>query len=174
MKEEWKEIKGFENLYAVSNLGRIKSLYRKRITGGVLRERILHPGINRHGYCSVSLCKDGVIRQYKIHRLVAMAFIPNPQNYPIINHKNEIKTDNRVENLEWCDSSYNINYGGCIEKLKKNKFHPIRQMNENCKFVAIFPSAKQAGRELSLDYRAICKCANGRQKTCGGFKWEWV
>lgn len=173
MKEQWRKINGFEN-YMISSLGRVKSLPRGMFNGGKIKERFLKPGINKHGYCSVSLCEKGKITQCKIHRLVAMAFIPNPNGLPIINHKNEIKTDNRVENLEWCDYSYNVNYGGCVEKLKKIKYHPIIQIDKNRNFVTTFQSAKQAGRDLGLDYRSICKCANGKQKTCGGYGWKWA
>ena len=174
MKEEWRPILGYEESYAVSSIGRVKSISRKRANGATLKEKLLQPGINKYGYCSVSLCKNGLIKQYKIHRLVAIAFLPNPKELPLINHKNEIKNDNRVENLEWCDWRYNTNYGNCINQLKSQHINPIVQMDLLGNFVTKYPSAKEAGRTLKIDYRNICKCANGRYKTCAGFVWKWL
>ena len=106
--EEYKEIKGFEGLYEVSNEGNVRSLKRNII---------LNPIIVGSGYHHVCLCKDGNHYPKRINRLVAEAFIPNPDNLPCVNHKNEIKTDNRVENLEWCDYQYNCNYGTRNERI---------------------------------------------------------
>ena len=103
-KEIWKDIKGFEGHYQVSNFGRVKSIkFRK--------ERILKPANNGCGYLYVNLSKNGKYNIYLIHRLVALIFISNPNNLPEINHRDEDKTNNKVENLEWCDRKYNMNYG---------------------------------------------------------------
>lgn len=105
--ETWKDIKGYEGLYQVSNLGRVKSLNYNH-TGNV---KVISSRVCNSGYLRVQLHKDGVRKKLLIHRLVAEAFIPNPLNLPEVNHKDEDKTDNRVENLEFCDRTYNINYG---------------------------------------------------------------
>lgn len=105
--EVWKDIEGFEGLYEVSSLGRIKTLHYY----GGNQTRILKLQSDKNGYLTVGLHKGGVTYQKKVHRLVAIAFIPNPENLPQVNHKDEDKENNCVENLEWCTSKYNVNYG---------------------------------------------------------------
>ena len=107
----WKDIPGYEGLYKVSNTGKIFS---------VLTNRELSVIQKKDGYTCISLCdKDHNKKQYRIHQLVAKAFIPNPNNLPMINHKNEIKNDNRVENLEWCTAQHNASYGTCPERISE-------------------------------------------------------
>lgn len=100
--EEWKAIPGYEGLYEVSNKGNVRN---------VRRNTLLRLPKNNNRYIRVSLCKNGIKTGLTVHRLVAGAFIPNPDNLPEVNHKDEDKTNNRVENLEWCDHKYNMNYG---------------------------------------------------------------
>lgn len=107
----WKDIPGYEGLYKVSNTGKIFSCVTKRELSVIQK---------KDGYTCISLCdKDHNKKQYRIHQLVAKAFIPNPNNYPFINHKNEIKNDNRVENLEWCSIKYNSSYGSAPKKISE-------------------------------------------------------
>jgi hypothetical protein len=117
--EVWKEIEGFEGLYEVSTEGRVRGIdrYVKSSNGGLnlWKGKELKQCL-RNGYKAVHLCKDGKHKSYYVHRLVAIAFIDNPDNLPQINHKNENRTDNRIENLEWCSAFYNINYGDRTEK----------------------------------------------------------
>lgn len=119
LTEEWRGIEGYEGMYQVSNLGRVKSLARVIIRSdgkpNPVNEKILKHGITK-GYCSVVLCKDGKKKMYKVHRLVAMAFLSNPHNLPEVNHKDENKKNNCVDNLEWCTPKYNTNYGTCSER----------------------------------------------------------
>ncbi len=119
--EEWRPVVNYEGLYEVSNFGRIKSLSRfmnnKHGGKSLLKERIIRPAISQKGYLCVALSKDCKMKSFTVHRLVAEAFIPNPNNLLQINHRNEIKTDNSVWNLEWCDNEYNCNYGKHNEKL---------------------------------------------------------
>ena len=112
--EEWRDIEGYEGLYQISNLGRVKSFPRPTTPGGILK-------INKRkdGYCSVMLCKNGKTKRFSVHRLVAQAFIPNPNNLPIINHKDENPSKNIVDNLEWCDYEYNNNYGTLPKRLSE-------------------------------------------------------
>ena len=119
MNEEWRDIEGYEGLYQVSNLGRVKSLNCRGHKGCI---GILTPRFDGKGYEMVALYKEGKARNTKVHRLVAQAFIPNPNNYPQVNHKDEDKTNNCVDNLEWCDTQYNNTYGTRIERMLKTKY----------------------------------------------------
>lgn len=125
MGEIWKDIVDYEGIYQVSNLGNVRSI----VADEHYRSRILKPHSNGRGYLFVRLWKDKKGKAFLIHRLVALAFIPNPNNYPHVNHKSEVKTDNNVENLEWCTAKYNSNYGTCVERL-------IATRNERKRFVA--------------------------------------
>lgn len=120
VREEWKDIVGYENLYQVSNLGNVKSLdkviMRKHGERLTVRGRVLKPMITK-GYCYVRLTDCGNWKNERIHRLVAQAFIPNPNNLPEVNHKDENKLNNRADNLEWCTHNYNLNYGQRAKKF---------------------------------------------------------
>lgn len=168
MTEIWKTIKDYPN-YQVSNLGRVKSLNYLR-TG---KEKIMKNYKDRGGYLKVDLHKEGKIKKYYIHRLVASAFIPNPNNLPQVNHRNEIKTDNRVENIEWCTAQYNTNYGTRIERMAKAKSIPILQFNKDGKLVRKWDSVIQIEKEMGFDSSSIIKCCKGKLKTCGSFIWRY-
>lgn len=124
MIEEWRPISGYEGLYEVSSYGRVKSLKRPfENNGGIqwTKERILSPGKSKLGYLIVNLCCNGKVCQNYVHRLVAQTFVPNPENLTEVNHKDEDKANNIVDNLEWCDHSYNINYGTRQERSINTK-----------------------------------------------------
>lgn len=113
MEEIYKDIKGYEGLYQVSNYGRVKSLNYRR-TG---KERLLKQILHTNGYFYVRLYKSN--KWFSIHRLVAETFIPNPENLPCVNHKDEVKTNNHVDNLEWCTNEYNLNFGSRNERISE-------------------------------------------------------
>lgn len=122
MIEEWRTIVGYEGLYEVSNTGQIRSFdrYVKYSNGRIHlhKGKVLSPIKDKDGYLQVNLCYNGKIHQIKIHRLVAQAFLSNPDNLPYVNHKDEVKTNNSVDNLEWCDVKYNNNYGSRKDKAR--------------------------------------------------------
>lgn len=124
--EEWKPIEGYENYYEISNYGRIKSLPHKWVGFGKninckTKSKIRITKTNKTGYEQVVLFKNGTSKTFLVHRLVAMAFIPNPDNLPCVNHKDCIKTNNFVSNLEWCSYEYNNTYSNRIEKAIKRR-----------------------------------------------------
>ena len=164
--EIWKDIEGYEGLYQVSNLGRVKSLKFGK-------ERIFKGTKNEGGYLQVTLYKEEKIKKYCIHRLVAQSFIPNPNNLPEINHIDEIKANNRVENLEWCDRKYNINYGSHNERMIKTNSIPILQFSKTGDFIKKWDSGTQIERELGFDNGNICSCCKEKLKLAYGYKWGY-
>ena len=171
--EIWKDVVGYEGLYMVSNLGRIKSLGNDRTR----KDKILNPIKNRNGYLKVSLCKNGKQKAYYIHRLVAQAFVQNDSLFNTdINHKDENPLNNNAENLEWCDRSYNINYGTRNERCaKSNTNNPKRSKKVLCVETGIvYKSVNEVERQTGLAYQSICACCNGRQKSCGRLHWKYA
>ena len=121
MIEEWRPIEGYEGLYEVSNTGQVRSLDRyvkNNYSYRLQKGKVLSPEKNKDGYLLVSLCCNGKQNLRTVHRLVAQAFIPNPNNLPQVNHKDENKSNNRVDNLEWCDQAYNNLYGTRQERYR--------------------------------------------------------
>ena len=125
MIEEWRPIVGYEGLYEVSSYGRVRSLdmYVKARYGNyrLHKGKVLSPGKDTNGYLKVNLCCNGKHKVISVHRLVAQTFILNPDNLPEVNHKDEDKSNNRVDNLEFCDRKYNVNYGSRKDKVKDTK-----------------------------------------------------
>lgn len=174
LKEEWRDIEGYEGKYQVSNLGRVKSLdrYRKYKDSvpnslALVKGKMLKGKIDKDGYIEYALCtgKHKQLKYYRAHRLVAQAFIPNPNNYPIINHKDENKSNNRVDNLEWCTNQYNIEY---------SRAKPILQFDKNWNYLNRWKSCAEIERKLGLDHRSIQRCCVGKMKSRGGFKWGYA
>lgn len=153
----WKEISGYEGLYEVSNTGLVRSLW-------LGKKRIISPG-NCHGYLRVGLYKDGKIKNMQVHRLVAEAFLPNPNKLETINHIDEDKTNNNVSNLEWMSRGDNARYS-------HNK--PVVQLDKNGNVVATFPSSIEAERQTGINRGNICTCCRGRLKSAGGYIWRYA
>lgn len=171
--EVWKDVVGYEGTYMVSNLGRVRGMYGK----------ILRPLVRQHGYLSVFLYGKGdnarKYKQFSIHRLVAEAFIENPNGYAEVNHLDEDKTNNRADNLEWCDRKYNTNYG-TTQKRRADKIRngprskPIDQLDLRGNYIATYPSMAEIKRTLGYEQSAICFAAQGKFSQAYGYKWRYA
>jgi len=166
MLEIWRDIKNYEGIYEVSNLGRIKSISRN---GTIKENRILKPN-KVMGYSQVGLQKYGTRKYKKIHRLVAEAFIPNPENKKEVNHKDGNKTNNCVDNLEWVTTSENQLHS--YYELKNN-IKSVIQLSLNNEIIKEWESIAKVEQELKISNADICKCCKGKRKTAGGYKWKY-
>ena len=162
--EIWRDVVGYEGLYKVSNLGNVK----KCLSG-----RILKSSNDKYGYKQIHLCKNGVQKTYKVHRLVAQAFLPNPNNLPQVNHKDENKLNNNVSNLEFCTNYYNRHYGTCIERMAKAHKKPILQYNKNENLLNEYPSIIDASKNTGINAGDICSVCKGKKKYAGGYVWRY-
>lgn len=151
-----KDITGYEGLYAVTSCGKVYS-YRS--------EKFLKPKKTRQGYLAVQLSKNSKYKEFTIHRLVAEAYIDNPNNLPVVNHKNEDKTKNYVGNLEWCTSEYNNSYG--IHTTLNNSVYCV-ELDKT------FDSVNQAAKAFNLYRNSIISVCKGRSKTAAGYHWKYV
>ena len=179
-KEVWKDIKDYEGLYQVSNLGNVKSIDKiiKRKNGieQHFKEKIINKWNSNYAY--VNLSKNGKGKTYTIHRLVAQAFIDNPNNYPCVNHKDENKKNNNVNNLEWCDYKYNNNYNFKMNKIRDKLINgklskKVIQYDMNDNLIKLWKSTMQIERCLNYKNQSISNCCKGKQKTAYGYKWKY-
>ena len=161
--EIWKEIKGYEGLYQVSNYGRIKNKFK-----------ILKQKRNKFGYLVLRLSKNNKKKDFLVHRLVAQAFIENKDNLPQVNHKDENKQNNNITNLEWCSSSYNINYGNRNKKVSNKISKKVAKYNLEGNLIKIYNSMTEAQEENDIWHSRIGKCCRDKSKTAGGYKWRYV
>lgn len=199
MIEIWKDIPGYEGKYQVSNRGEVKSLnYR-----GSGELKLLKQNTDKNGYKQVSLYKNGKRKNHFVHRLVAMAFLPNPNNLSIVNHKDENPSNNNVNNLEWCTQEYNLNYGTRNERASKSKkgksfseehkkklseslkgkykgkdspnAKPILMYDREGNFIRRFDCIRDANEYFGKDRdcSSICNCLKGRTKTIYGFIFKY-
>lgn len=181
-KQCWRDIEGYEGLYQVSNTGRVRSLNYGR-TG---KTKVLKQSTDKGGYKNVNLHKSGKYKTCKIHRLVAQAFIPNPNDLPEVNHIDENKANNQVSNLEWCDRTYNCNYGtykqrvsealkGKHEGKNNPRAKPVLMFTLDGKFIRKFDCVADANEFLDKDRRSknIYICTRGKTKTAYDYIWKY-
>ena len=173
-KEIWKDIEGYENLYQISNFGRIKSLSGFFHDEYVEREKILNSTtISNAGYQSVQLQKNGEGKRFLVHRLVAQAFIPNPHNLPQINHKDENVHNNYFANLEWCDNNYNLNYGTHNKNMSKTLSKRINQYSLDGQLIKSWDTINDASTELKCSKAFIRElCTTGTARKCYRHKFD--
>lgn len=182
-EEIWKPIRGYDNIYEVSNLGRVRRIANIDKNNEIIKlrkERIIKPFLRKDGYLSVSLSIHGKVEKKLLHRLVAEAFLQNPDNLPIINHKDEIRTNDNVDNLEWCTYSYNITYGNARVKwlskvINGTKSKPVCQFDKDGNLIKEYPSAHEAARQLNITVSGIISCCLNYKKynKCGGYLWKY-
>lgn len=169
--EEFKDIEGYEGIYQISNLGNVKSLKFGK-------EKILKPVKNIKGYLYVNLRKNGKMKSMRVHRIVAQEFIENPLNLPEVNHIDENKENNKIDNLEWCDRKYNVNYGTMIERMSKTLTNrndqsiKIDQFTKDGRFIKTWCSSREAERN-GYRHGDIIKCCKGRRYSANGYIWRY-
>ena len=161
--ETWKKIAGYEGMYEVSDLGRVKSLKHGK-------EKILKPQKINNGYLLVDLYKDGHKKQKYIHRIVAEAFIQNPQCLETVNHRDEVKTNNAASNLEWMSPADNVAYSQ--PQLAKRSVQMFDK--KTGELLATYPSTHEAERITGIDHSHISKCCLGKRKSVGGYVWRYA
>lgn len=171
MSEIWKDVAGYEGLYQVSDQGRVRSLWFGEV-------RILKLRDKGNGYLCVRLYRNGTMKDNYVHRLVAKAFIPNPSNFPVINHKDEDKTNNAVDNLEWCTVEYNQNYGTCRTRIVAKLLNgpcakAVLQYDKSGNLIREWPSTKEVQRQTGFGQNHISRCCLGKYKSAYGYIWRF-
>ena len=176
--EIWKDVKGYEGLYQVSDMGRVKSLERtvtrKNGRKQTIRERILKPRTNQDGYLQVTLYNNGnKIKRFLVHRLVCEAFHENTENKPCVNHIDEDKTNNTASNLEWCTYEENNNHGSRNARMAKALSIPVGQYTTEGVLVKVWQSTHEVERQLGFGSSYISAVARGKRKTAYGYVWKY-
>ena len=175
MREEiFKDIEGYEGLYQISNLGRVKSL-NYRHTG---KEKIIKVGKHKDGYLTVCLYKEGAKKYYTVHKLVGNAFLSNPHGFKEVNHIDEDKTNNCADNLEWCSRSYNCSYNGRAKKAGKKIAEklgkPVIAISKESGLIMEYESIREAERLTGVYHQNIIACCKGKYKSAGNFYWYYA
>nr|WP_312578233.1 NUMOD4 domain-containing protein [Sedimentibacter sp.] len=169
MQEIWKDVKGYEGLYQVSNLGRIKSI-RNNI---ILKQRL-----DKDGYCIINLSNNGMQKHYRVHRLVAETFITNDNAKPQVNHLDGNKTNNYTSNLEWVTGKENLHHairnGLFTEDMMICKPRKVNQLDMNGNKLKLFNSLREAQRVLDIAHSNISVACSNPNKSAGGYKWKYA
>lgn len=182
MQEKWKDIEGYEGLYQVSNIGRIKSLERYKKNHSKMKkveEKILAQTKDKNEYFTVLLSRDGKSKRFKVHRLVANAFIINTDGLLEVNHKNGIKTDNKLENLEWCSRNENMQHASKMNLMKPciGNNNPLSktiiQYDKDMNKIAEYGCIREIERKTRYRNQNISHCCNGKFKTAYGYIWRF-
>ena len=182
MLEVWKDIPNYEGLYQISNLGNVKSLcFGARNIRKSNIVKLLHQSPNNLGYHKVQLYKDGKSKMFYVHRLVALSFIPNPDNKPQINHKDGNKDNNTVDNLEWATSKENLNHA-ITSGLRtstprlgiKAKPRKINQYDKRGNYVATHYGIAETAQLFNVSYKSLQSCLSGHHKSSGGYVWRYA
>lgn len=160
--ETFVKIDGFEK-YEVSNLGKVRNMKSGRV---------LKPYLNRNGYLGHCLCENNKIKYLYLHRIIAIAFIDNPEEKTCVNHIDENKLNNDLSNLEWCTVRENNIYGTRIKRIAEKHFEKVIQLDLNDNILNVFKSMKQAEQETGVFASNISSCCNGKIKSAGGYKWR--
>lgn len=177
--ENIKDIPSYNGLYEITTSGivyRKEETYINNLGNKCVRKRREIKSRNNYGRRVVTLCKDGKTKDHFVHRLVAETFIPNPNNYSMINHKDENPSNNNVDNLEWCDNAYNQNYGTCPQRKAKSEPNrkPVVQVIDD-KNIIIYESARYAASIVGSDHTNIIRCCKGIvNKSVKGYKWRFA
>ena len=175
--EIWKDIEGYEGYYQVSNHGRVRSQDRTVVfsDGHVhyYKTKLMTLCPDKDGYLLVCLRKNGLKSTPKVHRLVANAFVQNPENLPIINHKDHNRANNHFSNLEYCTTKYNVTYKDAVRKRAVQRAKPVIQLTLDGCFVNEYESASEASRQTGFNRGHICDCARGERPMAHGFLWRW-
>ena len=187
MEEIWKPIKGFENLYEISNFGNVRSLDKlvkaKNNSNRLVKGHLLSPALGKNGYYFVGLSDCGTNIKVYVHRLVALHFVdnPKPNEYNIVNHKDENPKNNVYTNLEWCTQAYNVSYGNARQKqaakirgvLNTKQSKPVEAFNDEGEVIYTFPSLMEAHRN-GYDFRLVSACCLGKRLTHKGLHWRFL
>lgn len=180
--EIWKDIEGYENEYQISNLGNVRSLTKKVCSKNgsfaIKKGHIKKQTKRKKGYLCVTLSSKGKAKVIEVQRLVAKAFIPNPNNYPCVNHLDENKENNRVENLEWCSYEQNNAYGECRRKAAEARINgkmskKVYKFDLDNNYLCEYPSLAEVKRLFGYDSSKISLCARGKRKTAYGYIWSY-
>ena len=168
MEEIWRDIEGYEGLYQVSNFGRVKTFKWGN-------KKIMRMGTTNFGYHSVQITKDGIGKHFPVHRLVALNFIPNPENKRCVNHIDGNKTNNKLENLEWCTYSENNKhaYKLGLRVTTGNEGRPKKKV-KCVETGEIMESINSAARKYNCSRWHLADCCKGLRKRTGGYHWEFV
>lgn len=176
--EEWRDVAGYEGYYQVSNKGNVRSVDREiECNGGIRLQKgkQLKPFVNKQGYRQVILNKKGM-KLFRINRLVAQAFVPNPEGLPIVNHKDEDKGNDNAENLEWCTYLYNLTYNELHHRRNnKNRSNSIAVVKiKDGLVIDTYPSTREAARSVNGNSGNISQCCRGLKNSAYGFQWEYA